>query len=86
MGRSKGIPNRKTQIFCDLLEKNGIDIVFELCCIIKDGSTPQSLRAAILLDLLKYQFPKRKALEFCGEVGESVNFHLEFGANGTAQR
>lgn len=82
MGRRKGIPNRKTKIFCDLLSKNNIDIIYELCKIIKEKDTPPALRATILLDLMNYQYPKQRALSVTGEDGEPVSFNLQFAPEG----
>lgn len=60
-GRQKGTPNKKTQVLGDKLEALGLDVPSRLVELLP-GLSPE-IQAKILLDLLSYIHPKRKAVD-----------------------
>lgn len=60
-GRRKGTPNRKTVELADQLLANGIDVVTELVKTLPDLDAKD--KANILLNLMNFLHPKRKAIE-----------------------
>lgn len=66
-GRKRGVPNKKTQVFQEALDSHGIDVVSQLAEILPHLDSAK--RADVLLHLLAYQFPKRKAVEITGQNG-----------------
>jgi hypothetical protein len=60
-GRKKGTPNRKTQELEEVLRKNKLDVVGELKALMPKVSPEK--QADILLSLMNYIYPKRKAVE-----------------------
>lgn len=63
-GRQKGTPNKKTQQLLDVL--GAFDPIAELKKICAD-TEKEDLRAQICLNLLKYIYPQRKAIEMSAE-------------------
>jgi hypothetical protein len=61
-GRRKGTPNKRTLCLEAALRNAGIDVVVELANTLA-GTSPD-VRARVLVDLLSYLYPKRKASEF----------------------
>lgn len=60
-GRKAGTPNRATLQLHNELKRNGVDVVAELSKTLGELSTDR--RASILLELVSYLYPKRKAVE-----------------------
>lgn len=60
-GRAKGTPNRKTFCLLQTLEDNKIDIVKEIAALLPQLQPEK--KADVLLNLMNYVFPKRKAIE-----------------------
>ena len=67
-GRQKGTPNRRTFELETALQNAGVDVVAELAETLA-ALTPEA-KARILVELLSYLYPKRKALEFVREESE----------------
>ena len=74
-GRKKGTPNKKTICFEEALKKNKIDIIEQIGQLLPQLSVDR--RADILLNLMSYQFPKRKALEVSSEISANVQIENE---------
>ncbi len=68
-GRQKGTPNKRTLCLEAALRNAGIDVVVELANTLA-GTSPD-VRARVLVDLLSYLYPKRKASEV--PTGNSVD-------------
>lgn len=60
-GRKKGTPNKKTLGLEDALEAHGLNIIAELSTLMPQ--LPADKKADVLLNLMGYLFPKRKAVE-----------------------
>lgn len=60
-GRKKGTPNKRTLGFGETLESQGIDLLAEILDAAK--GLPDKDRVGIYLNLLPYQYPKRKPTE-----------------------
>ena len=60
-GRQKGTPNKRTLGLEAALQNAGIDVVAELAAAL--GGMGPDARARVLVDLLSYLYPKRKASE-----------------------
>lgn len=60
-GRKKGTPNKRTLAFKETLEERGIDLLGEVLDTAK--RLPERERANLYLNLLPYQYPKRKPTE-----------------------
>lgn len=60
-GRLKGTPNRKTQFLSEILEARSFCIAEKLIDLLPSLSTEK--QADILVDLMSYIYPKRKAIE-----------------------
>jgi hypothetical protein len=60
-GRRKGTPNLRTTVLADLFEDLGVVVPREIIRLLPKLS-PQE-RADVLLRLMEYLYPKRKALE-----------------------
>lgn len=69
-GRTKGTPNKSTLCLLRSLEQNNIDIVNEIAALLPQLGPEK--KADVLLNLMSYIFPKRKAIELSG-VEESLN-------------
>lgn len=59
-GRKKGVPNRKTLVFRELLAENGLDVEAELAKALLVNDLP---RVEVLIKLLPYLTPKLKEQE-----------------------
>jgi len=68
-GRRKGTPNRRTLDFQSSLNEQGIDLVAEIRNLLPVLSPDQ--KASVILDLLAYLYPKRKAVEPVIESSEN---------------
>ncbi|MBU6375015.1 MAG: hypothetical protein KGQ59_03390 [Bdellovibrionales bacterium] len=62
-GRKRGTPNRRSDDFSESLFAAGIHPIEELGRILSSDKLSDSERASILLSLLPYIYPKRKAVE-----------------------
>lgn len=71
-GRQKGTPNKRTEILRDVLEKLDCDVPQRLVTLLPQLSPDR--QADVLLELLQYVFPKRKAEE---PVQPTVGLTLE---------
>ncbi|MNK15780.1 hypothetical protein D3C87_339300 [compost metagenome] len=60
-GRQKGTPNKRTLGFSETLQSQGVDLLAEILESTK--SLPEKERIGIYLNLLPYQYPKRKPTE-----------------------
>lgn len=91
MGRKKGVPNKKTQILTDSLERLGLDPIEGLYECLKeyDAVTPYEpsdqinllkAKASIYMELLQYIYPKRKAIEFVPPVDTTKNLEVTYKA------
>lgn len=70
-GRSKGTPNKRTLAFSETLSERGIDVLGEILTAAADLSERD--RANIYLNLLPYQYPKRKPTD----APFSINDYLD---------
>jgi hypothetical protein len=75
-GRRAGQPNRRTQELVARLEALGVDPVVGLAQIANDPSASIDLRARVLIDLMQYVFPKRKALDVSAQAHQSVSIRI----------
>jgi hypothetical protein len=64
-GRKKGTPNRRTNQLVDQLAKLNLDIPAEIAKVLPDLE-PEA-RAKVLMDLMSFLFPKRKAIELSSQ-------------------
>jgi hypothetical protein len=60
-GRKKGTPNKKTLDLAEKLRAEGLDPVLELIKLLPLLEPQQ--KANVLLDLMTYLYPKRKAMD-----------------------
>ena len=69
-GRKKGVPNKKTLDFLEILQENfnNFNPVIELINISKDKKTPLETKVSILKDLSSYLYPKRKACDINANI------------------
>src|SRR4051812_48532875 len=65
-GRKKGTANKKTLALEEALASHGIDPIGQLAAALPQLSPDR--RAEVLLDLVSYLYPKRKAVELSGGV------------------
>jgi hypothetical protein len=65
-GRKSGTPNRRTGQLADQLAALGLDVPAEIAKALPDLNA--ELRVKVLMDLMTFLFPKRKAIEHSGEV------------------
>ncbi|MBF0516389.1 MAG: hypothetical protein HQK97_04595 [Nitrospirae bacterium] len=70
-GRPKGAKNKRTLDLENKLKAKGFDPVEILVGLAIDPKTDGELRAKICLDMLKYFYPRRKAVE------TTVDAHVE---------
>lgn len=61
-GRKRGTPNKNTAILNEALDAAGLNIVERLEALLPQLSVEK--QADVLVDLLGYLFPKRKATDF----------------------
>lgn len=63
-GRKKGTPNKRTLVFRDLMDQVQFKPTEALIELLKTSAELKDRdKAFILLDLIQYEFPKRKAVE-----------------------
>ncbi len=67
-GRKKGVPNKRTQEVTEKLEELGCDPIAGMALIALDASNPPELRGRMFSELAQYVFPKRKAIEYSGDI------------------
>lgn len=71
-GRLKGTPNKKTQQLDEKLEDLGFDVIAELHRLLP--SLDSVNRSKVLLNLLDYIYPRRKAIDLT-EKSEPLSAH-----------
>lgn len=69
-GRKKGTPNKRTQVLHEVLDELGFDVIEKLNKLLPQLKPDK--QAGVLLDLLTYLYPKRKAIEISGENGAPI--------------
>ncbi|MGE4106485.1 MAG: hypothetical protein AB7F66_04670 [Bacteriovoracia bacterium] len=67
-GRRKGVPNKKTHLLVEALRAGGVEPVSRICDLLPQLSPKE--QANLLVQLLGYIYPKRKAIEF--DVGDRL--------------
>lgn len=70
-GRKRGTPNKKSQILTEALRYHGIDIPQQLSETLPQ-LTPDK-RADVLLSLMQFIYPKKKAVEYSFQEQDSPN-------------
>ncbi len=76
-GRKKGTPNKKSINLQDSLESNGLSVVERLTELLPQLAIEK--QADVLLSLMPYLHPKRKAIEVVENPnGEDKNIKIEF--------
>lgn len=70
-GRKKGTKNKLNLGIQEKLENKGVDCIDEILKLAQ-STDDESIKAKIYLDLLKYIYPQRKAVEMSGDVGGYV--------------
>lgn len=73
-GRRKGTPNKKTLCLIKSLENNNIDIINEIAALLPQLGPEK--KADVLLNIMSYIFPKRKAIELSGSEESSSGPHI----------
>jgi hypothetical protein len=71
-GRKKGTPNKKTLFLKDTLESLDCDVPTKIVELLPQLSLEK--QADILIELMKYLFPVRKAVEHTGPEGGPIAF------------
>ena len=71
-GRTRGMPNRKTQAVIDRLEALGCDLIEGMARIAMDEKVGMSIRAQMYKELAQYVASKRKAVEMQVDGGFSL--------------
>jgi hypothetical protein len=69
-GRQKGTPNKKTLILSEILDGLNCDVPQKITELLP--AMPPEKQADVLLELMTYLFPKRKALELTGADGGAI--------------
>lgn len=69
-GRQKGTPNKKTLILTEILDSLDCDVTQRLTELLPQLQPEK--QADVLLELMSYIFPKRKALELTGADGGAI--------------
>lgn len=85
-GRRAGTPNRRSIEFLDKLTELNLDPLAELVAISKNSDVTAELRARILMDLMGYVYPKRKALQTHPPGAQPVVFNIDFGQSEARER
>ncbi|OFZ20071.1 MAG: hypothetical protein A2X94_09155 [Bdellovibrionales bacterium GWB1_55_8] len=70
-GRKKGTPNKRTVGLQEALESHGLDVVGQLAALLPQLEVEQ--RASVLIDLMGFLFPKRKAIESTVVSAEEIS-------------
>ena len=81
-GRVAGTPNKRTQELVSRLEALGVDPVLGLAEIAKDPMASIDLRARVLIDLMQYVWPKRKALDVSAESQQPISIRIGISNKG----
>lgn len=68
-GRKRGTPNKKTKLLQTTLEQLGPDLPSRLLLLLPE--LPPEKQADVLLELMQYVFPKRKAIEVAAQKIEN---------------
>jgi len=63
-GRSRGVPNRRTQEAAQILDELGCNPVRGMAEIAMSESHPVELRARMFMELAHYMYPKRRAIDY----------------------
>lgn len=71
-GRAKGTPNKKTQVLVEILEAKDFNVPAKLIELVNGGLLLPKEQADVLLELMQYVYPKRKAVEMTGADGEPL--------------
>ncbi len=74
-GRKKGTPNKKTFILRDVLDSFGCDVPQRIVDLLPELKPEK--QADILVELMKYLFPTRKAIEHSGPEGGPIAFEQQ---------
>ena len=69
-GRRKGTPNRRTECLDELIAATGESVPERLLLLLPQLSLDR--QADVLLDLMAYLYPKRKAVELSASSKESL--------------
>lgn len=72
-GRKKGTPNKKTLVLTEILESLDCDVTQKLTELLPQLNPEK--QADVLLELMSYLFPKRKALEVTGPDGGAIHIN-----------
>ena len=72
-GRKKGTPNKKTLILSEILESLDCRVTEKLTELLPQLDPDK--QADVLLELMSYLFPKRKALEVTGADGGAIQIN-----------
>jgi hypothetical protein len=72
-GRKTGTPNKRTVILREVLESLDFDLPKRLIELLPDLDKPK--QADVLLELMSYVYPKRKAVEHSGPDGQAIQIH-----------
>jgi hypothetical protein len=78
-GRRAGTPNKRSLALCDKLAQLNLDPLAELVEMTKSQDVTVELRARILMDLMGYVYPKRKALQTRPPGMQPVVFNIDLG-------
>lgn len=83
-GRAKGAKNKKTQTLEEIFEAANMNIPERLLEIIESPELKDKDRGFILLNLMDYIYPKRKATEIThkGEIKTEVEYNAKWGDAG----
>lgn len=76
-GRTKGTPNKRTLDLQENLAASGIDVIEQLTNLLPE--LPPQLRANVLLELMQYLYPKRKAIEVKTEETPRTKEAIKWG-------
>ena len=82
IGRAKGTPNLRTTEIMERLAALNCDPITGMALIALDESNTAELRARMFAELAQYVAPKRKSVEFSGDVAAAV-VHLAIPPNCT---
>jgi hypothetical protein len=69
-GRRAGTPNRRSVMLHELLQSLDCDVPKRLVALLPELSPER--QADVLLELMQYLYPKRKAIELTGAGGEAI--------------
>jgi hypothetical protein len=82
-GRRKGTPNKRTQQVAEVLRELDCDPIRGMAKIAANKRHPIELRAKMYIELARYVYPKRKAVDgFHEGTDEPFKFTLNIGDRG----